>query len=56
MISILTELGLIHIIRTFNPFNNHIRGHFAIHFLFMVSIDFIPDEFFRRIGTLSEMG
>ena len=36
MIFILTELGLIHIFRTFNPFNNHIRRHFAIHFLFMV--------------------
>ena len=36
MIFILTELGLIHIFRTFNPFDNHIRRHLAIHFLFMV--------------------
>ena len=34
MIFILTELGLIHIFRTFNPFDNHIRRHLAIHFLF----------------------
>ena len=33
MIFILTELGLIHIFRTFNPFDNHIRRHLAIHFL-----------------------
>ena len=36
MIFILTELGLIHIFRTFNPFDNHIRRHLAIHFLLMV--------------------
>ena len=55
MIFILTELGLIHIFRTFNPFDNHIRRHFAIHFLFYGFWDHLSRDLNFRGSSLKTL-